>query len=77
MENQFSSASEIQANDKVKVLGIAWDTSSDHLVFSFGNLIESFNGIIPAKRNILSLIAKFYNRIGLIQSIIIKSKKCV
>ena len=25
-ENQFSPASEIQANDKVKVLGIVWDT---------------------------------------------------
>ena len=35
MENQFSSASEIEAKDKVKVLGIAWDTKSDHLVFSF------------------------------------------
>ena len=35
MENQFSSASEIQANDKFKVLGIACDTKSDHLVFSF------------------------------------------
>ena len=77
MENQFSSASEIEANDKVKVLGIAWNKKSDHLVFSFDNLIESFNGIIPTKRNILSLITKFYNIIGLIQSIIIKLKKCV
>ena len=71
-ENQFSPASEIQANDKVKVLVIVWDTKSDHLVFSFGNLIESFNHIIPTKRNILSLIAKFYDPTGLIQPIIIK-----
>ena len=35
MENQFSSASEIQAKDKVKVLGIACDTKSNHLVFFF------------------------------------------
>ena len=33
MENQFSPTSEIQANDKVKVLGIVWDTKSDYLVF--------------------------------------------
>ena len=73
-ENQFSPASEIQTNDKVKVLGIVWDTKSDHLVFSFENLIESFNNIIPTKRNILSLIAKFYDPIGLTQPIIIKLK---
>ena len=73
-ENQFSPASEIQTNDKVKVLGIVWDTKSDHLVFSFENLIESFNNLIPTKRNILSLIAKIYDRIGLIQPIIIKLK---
>ena len=72
MGNQFSPAAEIQANVKVKVLVIVWDTKSDHLVFSFGNLIESFNHIIPTKRNILSLIAKFYDPTGLIQPIIIK-----
>ena len=53
---------------------IVWDTKSDHLVFSFENLIESFNQIIPRKRNILSWIAKFYDPIGLIQPTIIKLK---
>ena len=52
-ENQFSPASEIQGNDKVKVLGIVWDTKSDHLVFFFQSLIESINNIIPTKQNIL------------------------
>ena len=65
MEDQFSATSEIQPTDKVKVLGIVWDTKSDYLVFSFENLIESFNNTIPTKRNIFSLIAKFYDRIGL------------
>ena len=37
-------------------------------------MIESFNNIIPTKRNILSLMAKFYDPIGLIQPIIIKLK---
>ena len=72
MENQFLPTSEIQANNKV--LGIVWDRKSDYLVFSFENLIGSFNNTIPMKRNILSLIAKFYDTIGLIQPIIIKLK---
>ena len=45
-----------------------------YIVFSFENLIESFNKIIPTKRSILSLIAKLYDPIGLIQTIITKLK---
>ena len=71
MENQFLPTSEIQANDKIQVLGIVWDTNSDYLVFSFENLIESFKNTIPTKRNTLSLIAKFYDPIGSIQPTII------
>ena len=59
MGNKFSSTSEIQDNDKVKVLGIVWDTKSDYLVFSFDNLIKSFNNIFPTKCNVLNLIVKF------------------
>ena len=47
MENQFLPTSEIQANNKVKVLRIVWD--SDYLVFSFEKLIKSFNNTIPTK----------------------------
>ena len=74
MENQFLPASEIQANDKDKVSGIVWDTKSDYLVFSFENLIQSFNNIISTKCSILSLFVKFYDPIILIQTIIIKLK---
>ena len=51
-----------------------WGTKSDYLVFSFDDFIESFDNTIQTKRNILSLIAKFYDPIGLIQPIIIKLK---
>ena len=67
-KNQFSPTSEIEATDKVKVLGIVWDPKSHCWVFSFESLIESFNNTIPTKGNILSLIAKFYDLIGLIQN---------
>ena len=36
MENQFSPVSEIQVNDKVKVLETVWDTKSDHFSFFLG-----------------------------------------
>ena len=69
MENQFSPGFGIQANNKVKVLGKAWNTKSGLLFFSFENLIESFNNTIPIKRNILSLpyLDKFWRRENLAQ----------
>ena len=60
MENSISPGSEIQNNDKTKVLGIEWDTINDYLIYSFEYLVESFKSVLPIKRSMLSLIAKFY-----------------
>ena len=74
MENSISPSSEIQNNDKIKVLGIVWDTVNDYLIYSFEDLVESLKSVIPSKRNNLSLIAKFYDPVGLIQPVITKLK---
>ena len=39
MDKSISASSEIQNNDKIKVLGIRWDTINDHLIFSFEDLV--------------------------------------
>ena len=74
MEKSISPSSEIQNSDKTKVLGIEWDTSNDYLIYSFEDLVESFKSVVPTKRSILGLIAKFYDPVGLIQPVIIKLK---
>ena len=56
------------------MLGIEWDTINDYLIYSFEDLVESFKSVLPTKRNILGLIAKFYDPVGLIQPVIIKLK---
>ena len=74
MEKTISPSSEIQNNDKTKELGIEWDTINDYLIYSFEDLIESFKSVLPAKRSILGLTAKFYDPVGFIQPVIIKLK---
>ena len=70
----ISPSSEIQNNDKTKVLWIEWDTMNDYLIDSFEDLVESFKSVLPTKRSILGLITKFYHPVGLIQPVIIKLK---
>ena len=73
-ERNISPSSEIQNNDKTKVLGIEWDTINDYLIYFFEDVVGSFKSVLPSKRSILGLIAKFYDPVGLIQSVIIKLK---
>ena len=56
------------------MLKIEWDTINDYLIYSFEDLVESFKSLLPTKRSILSLIAKFYDPVGLIQPVITKLK---
>ncbi|XP_044312747.1 uncharacterized protein LOC123037190 [Drosophila rhopaloa] len=54
-----------------KALGLAWDPSSDQLLFNFSQL--SVNHRVT-KRIALSTIAKFYDPLGLITPIVTKAK---
>ena len=74
MERSISASSDTQNSDKTKVLGIAWDTINDYLVYSFEDLVESFKSVLPTKRSILGLVAKFYDPVSLIQPAINKLK---
>ena len=74
MERSISPSSDIHSNYKTKVLGIEWGTINEYLSYSFEDLVESFKSVLPTKRSILGLIAKFYDPVGLIQPVIIKLK---
>ena len=74
MEMSISPSPDIQSNDKAKVLGIEWDTINDYLIYFFEDLVERFKSVLPTKRSILGIIAKFYDPVGLIQPVIIKLK---
>ena len=48
----ISGNSKIQNNDKIKVLGIEWDTINNYFIYSFEELVESFKSVIPTKPSI-------------------------
>ena len=57
-----------------KVLGLAWDISTDTINFYFERLVEEAFDLPMTKRSILSVSARIYDRLGLFSSITIQRK---
>ena len=62
MERSISPSSDIQDNDKTKVLGIEWNTINDYLIYSFEDLVESFKRVLPSVVWVLYLFEMYYRK---------------
>ena len=65
---------ERDVNTEQKVLGSNWNYFTDELLFKFQPHVERAQGLMPTKRNILRVIASFYDPMGLISPIIVQMK---
>ncbi len=57
-----------------KVLGVPWNPSSDRLVFDVSELAKAATSLQPTKRNLVSLIGRFYDPLGFLAPITIRFK---
>ena len=57
-----------------KVLGVTWNVSSDQIVFSLTELAEQTKKLEPTKRNVISLIGRFYDPLGFLAPIVVRYK---
>ena len=57
-----------------KVLGVPWNPESDQLIFDVTDLARAAIDLHPTKRNLVSLIGKFYDPLGFLSPVIIKFK---
>ena len=57
-----------------KVLGVLWNPSSDSLVFDFSELARAAADLQPTKRNLVSLVGRFYDPLGYLAPVTIKFK---
>ena len=60
-----------------KVLGVCWNVPSDNLLFSFDCLAVLAAKMEPMKRNVVSVVSRFYDPIGLVTPITIRFKTFV
>ena len=59
-------------NTEQKVLGTNWNYFTDEFLFKFQPHVESAQGLMLTKRNVLRVIASFYDPMGLISPIIVQ-----
>lgn len=59
---------------EVKVLGITWNLQNDTLMFDLSTLAFAACDLQPTKRNLVSLIGRFYDPLGFLAPITIKYK---
>ena len=57
-----------------KVLGLQWDCERDSIEFIFKKLVERAREMQPMKCNLLSLLARLFDPLGIISSMIVSMK---
>ena len=57
-----------------KILGVIWDEDKDNLIFDFSDICKFSKTLPVTKRNVLKVLAMFYDPIGFLQPILIKLK---
>ena len=61
-------------SDECEILGVLWNPSSDYLIFDISELAQVAANLQPTKRNLVSLIGKFYDPLGFLAPITIRYK---
>ena len=51
-----------------------WNKKNDTLCFDFSDVIELSKSLEPSKRNVLKILAMFYDPLGILQPILISLK---
>ena len=59
----------------VKVLGVSWNPQEDCLHFSVANIAGAAATTKPTKRNVVSIIGRFYDRLGFLAPVVIRFKR--
>ena len=57
-----------------KILGVCWNVPSDSLLFSFDGHASLAARIEPTKRNVVSVVSRFYDPIGFVTPVTIRFK---
>lgn len=57
-----------------KILGVCWNVDDDQLRFGFANIAYQARQLEPTKRNIVSIVGRFYDPLGFLSPIVIRFK---
>ena len=72
-KSMLGSSQKIRTGEQ-KVLGVRWCTSSDQITFRLDSTAQLARNLEPTKRNIVSIVGKFYDPLGFVSQVIIPFK---
>ena len=72
--NDNESQCENNETSPQKILGILWDEGKDVFVYDFEDIVAEAKKLQPTKRNILRVLAMFYDPLGVTQPIVMSFK---
>ena len=68
------SISDSKSTKILKTLGILWDEHKDTFIYDFKEICELAHSLLLAKGNLLRILTKYYDSLGMLQPIIIQIK---
>ena len=75
IEGGAEASDDVSGNEKVeKVLGVIWRNDEDVLVVDLKIIGESGKNLELTKRNVLKILASFYDPVGFVQPVVVKMK---
>ena len=78
LEESYSSSTLVEGQKlcrgEQKVLGIRWELSTDQLVIRLDDIASAATSLSPTKRNIISLVCRFYAPLGYLTPVVIQFK---
>lgn len=57
-----------------KILGVRWNVNTDQFVVSLDEIARLARSLEPTKRNIVSLVGKFYDLLGILAPVVVNFK---
>ena len=67
-------ASQLPGPQETKILGVRWNSHTDQFVFSACDVAQAAQAVEPTKRNVVSVIGRFYDPLGFLSPVILKFK---
>ena len=66
--------SQVISTGERKVLGVRWNVAMDELIFDVSAVAKAADGLEPTKRNVVSVVGRFFDPLGFLSPIVIKFK---
>ena len=65
---------EVPLEREEKILGIRWNYVSDTFIFNFQRITQAARELKPTKRNVIGIISRFYDPLGVLAPVTVKLK---